>query len=60
MNEEKRLKKERKVLRGIYTVRVPDGVTFEKAQEQLDKFFRDSIGQDVEDHVLWAGWKKRG
>jgi len=56
--EQKRLKKEYKVIRGTYTVRVPDHVDLESSKENLLKNFR-AIGYDIEDHTVRGGWKER-
>ena len=56
--EQKRLKKEYKVIRGTYTVRVPDHKDLDAAKENLLKNFR-AIGYDIEDHVVRGGWKER-
>jgi len=56
--EQKRLKKERKVIRGTYTVRVPDDAEFGAAKAQMECFF-DSCRFKVEDHVVRGGWKER-
>ena len=56
MNKEKRLKKEQKTIRGCYTVRIPDDVSFETAhdllQHALDPFSPD-------EHTIRDGWVKR-
>ena len=56
--EQKRLKKEYKVIRGTYTVRVPDDAEFGAAKAQMECFF-DSCRFEVEDHTARGGWKER-
>ena len=57
-NAEKRLKKEYKVIRGTYTVRVPDDAEFGAAKAQMECFF-DSCRFGIEDHTVRGGWKER-
>jgi hypothetical protein len=54
--EQKRLKKEYKVIRGTYTVRVPDDISFERAKERIDGILE---GFERDDHTMFAGWKER-
>lgn len=56
--EQRRLKKERKVLRGTYTIMVPDDAEFGLVKAQMDCFF-DSCRFEVEDHTMRGGWKVR-
>jgi hypothetical protein len=56
--EQKRLKKEYKVIRGTYTVRVPDDAEFGAAKAQMECFF-DSCRFEVEDHKMFRMWRDR-
>ena len=55
-DEERRLKKEYKAIRGTYTVRVPDNISFEKAKERLDDILE---GFEREDHNMFGMWRDR-
>jgi hypothetical protein len=56
--EKKRLKKERKVIMGTYTIRVPDDMPFENAEKSLNKWF-EYWGERLEDHKTFGMWRDR-
>jgi hypothetical protein len=57
--EQKRLKKEYKVIRGTYTVRVDDYIPFDVANATAKRFLKDCFGDGLEDHTVRGGWKER-
>lgn len=57
--EQRRLKKERKVLRGTYTIMVPDYMDFEQAKALIDGTLYQDCPLSVEDHNMRSGWKVR-
>jgi hypothetical protein len=56
--EQKRLKKEYKVIRGTYDIRIPDGMPYEQAEKNLNKWF-EYWGERVEDHKMFRMWRDR-
>lgn len=56
MLDEKRLKKEYKAVRGCYTIRVPDDVSFDTAHDVLTHALEPF---SPEDHHIHDMWRKR-
>jgi hypothetical protein len=57
-DEERRLKKEYKAIRGTYTIRMPDDMPYEKAEKNLNKWF-EYWGERLEDHNMFGMWRDR-
>lgn len=56
--EQKRLKKEYKVIRGTYTIRMHNDCSFEDMEKNMSKWF-EYWGERLEDHTVRGGWKER-
>jgi hypothetical protein len=57
--EQKRLKKERKVLRITATIALKDDNNFEEWRKYLNQHMIDYFGPALEDISIFPGWKER-